>query len=414
MVSEMKEILNQYTQITGTDIEMFISVYYPIAIVEMSLDEMTFEDFDAVQLPILRLFSLGQTKSQDIADLMGLSPNYVYRVLNLLRGYGLIDDNGVTELGSQSLEQEKRITKARTLQIFQVDALNGNLIRIDNTILDSVLIDKKHTNVRIGHLDYLEGITFDSVNQQISQNYGDLIRKKSSILHTNVLAINDVKCLEIKYARSMMIKFCGCNEPIIFTKRINQKERVFSKRFSWQPFSVPDETFRQRYGFGNEIPLSSNFASYYIKNTYELILDQSCGVDFEVVYRALKKVYPFDEAGITFSEFLPSGPIIVNVTENAFPVYRSWIIEFLLDIQRYGEYLITNEHLYGRLIIIRPTTKKINKVANRLSEIVKTKGRSYVSQILRDNLQDFESIGETLIDKLAEELEKLKNSDVDN
>jgi hypothetical protein len=53
MIFSLKEIRSKYKLIATSDIEMLASVYYPVAILEMNVDEITFEDFDSVQLAVL-------------------------------------------------------------------------------------------------------------------------------------------------------------------------------------------------------------------------------------------------------------------------------------------------------------------------------------------------------------------------
>ena len=61
-MNALDDIHEKYKMLPSTDIEKFAPVYYPIAIIEMNLDEMTFEDFESVQFSILNLFSLGITR----------------------------------------------------------------------------------------------------------------------------------------------------------------------------------------------------------------------------------------------------------------------------------------------------------------------------------------------------------------
>ena len=49
-LNALHEIKEKYKQLPSTDIMKFAAVYYPIAIIEMNLEEMTFEDFETVQL----------------------------------------------------------------------------------------------------------------------------------------------------------------------------------------------------------------------------------------------------------------------------------------------------------------------------------------------------------------------------
>ena len=119
VLDALDSIRDKYKKLPVADIEKFAPVYYPIAIVEMNLDEMTFEDFESVQFAILNLVSLGITDYKVVADTLGLSSNYVFKVFRLLAGYGHMDEKGITKLGMESITTGKKIVKAQVWQKFQ-------------------------------------------------------------------------------------------------------------------------------------------------------------------------------------------------------------------------------------------------------------------------------------------------------
>ena len=112
----LERILDQNPQIVISRIELFTEVYYPIAILEIEMNETTFEDFDLIPLSILRFVDAGVTTAGEIAGLMGLSPGYVQKLLDLLMGYGYLGGNGLTPLGAKSLEMEKKISRNKVRQ----------------------------------------------------------------------------------------------------------------------------------------------------------------------------------------------------------------------------------------------------------------------------------------------------------
>jgi hypothetical protein len=100
------------------------------------------------------MISLGITDHVVLAETLGLSPNYVFKIIRLLNGYGHLDGNGITELGRDSIKRGQKVIKAQVWQKFQIDALNGTLLKVDQTITDNMLNDKDQTNIAIGHLDF--------------------------------------------------------------------------------------------------------------------------------------------------------------------------------------------------------------------------------------------------------------------
>ena len=122
---DLTDIMIQYPKITYNYIERFAPIYYPIAMIEVDLNERSFEDFEAIQLIVLKLYALGLNTPEKIANAAGLNSNYVRRMLKVLAGYGHIADGKVTELGKESITKGKKIELKRTASRFQVNALNG-------------------------------------------------------------------------------------------------------------------------------------------------------------------------------------------------------------------------------------------------------------------------------------------------
>lgn len=395
----LSNIRSKYKRISASDIELFAPIYYPIAILEMNLDEVTFEDFEAVQLAILRFVSLRQADPTIISDLMGLSSSYVAKVLNLLEVYGHVNDNGITALGIKSLKEEKKIIKSKVWQKFQVDALNGQLITINKTVLENTLNDKNETEIIIGHLNYLDRISVESINEQLqNQDYSNFIKNKYGILNRNVLGINDAKCIEVKYAKCYMLKLVGNNDPIVFANRVNVNKKESKDKYGWQPFSVSDEQIKIRYGFEDEICISTQIAVEYVNSLIELVNERAEKVDMEKeAYNALKKKYPFDNKGLSEFEKSRTGACVVKVNEYAFTTYKNWIPNFLLELQQDGEYLFTNEYLYGRVISIRTTSNLVLELSKLLNAKVLSSDKRKVFDILKDEFKDFEANEDSIL-----------------
>lgn len=406
-LAALDDIHDKYKKLPSTDIEKFAPVYYPIAIVEMNLDEVTFEDFESVQYTILKLVSLGINDHTVIAETLGLSPNYVFKIIRLLNGYGHLDGNGITQLGLDSISSGQKIVKSQVWQKFQLDALNGTLLKIDQAITENMLNDRDQTNITIGHLNYLDGMPVQEISTQLAKsNIGKYVHQKSGIINTNVTNINDVRCIEVRYARCYLMKVRTCDEPIVFAKRYDNSKEDVKERFSWQPFSVKNNLIIEKYGFEKDIPFNSEVARNYVGQLYAMLIERGKKVNLvEEIQYALRKVYHFEAEGVEIAR--TDGVVVptVNINEKAFKVYRTWIINFLIGIQNDGEYLITNEKLYGHVISLRTESLKMLDLAMLLDEKLKKYGKGIVVKRIKDKYKDYEGID--LIDKIEQEISKL-------
>lgn len=407
-MNALDDIHEKYRKLPSTDIEKFAPVYYPIAIIEMNLDEMTFEDFESVQFAILNLVSLGISDYKVIAETLGLSPNYVFKIIRILNGYGHLDDNGITEIGMDSINSGKKIVKSQVWQKFQVDALNGTLLKVEQAVTENILNDRDQTRITIGHLNYLDGMSVEEISSQLTKNNcNTYIKQKSSILNTNVTSINDVRCVEVKYAKCYMMKVRNCDEPIVFAKRYDSNQKEVKERFSWEPFSVKSKVLLDKYGFESDVPFSTDVAKKYVAQLYTMMLERAEKVNLiEEIKYTMNLVYPFDETGVQIVR--TDGVIVptVNIDERAFMKYRTWIINYLIGIQQYGEYLITHERLFGHVISLRTESLLILDVAQLLTDKIENHGKINIVKRLRDKYKDYEG-SENIILLLDKELRKL-------
>lgn len=406
----LEGILSQYPRIHTADIERFAPVYYPIAIIELEMEEQTFEDFAVVQMTVLQLFYLGVTDHKVIAQTLGLSPNYVYKILRLLHGYGHISGGSITLLGLQSLTQKQKVATTTTLQKFQMDALNGTLLKVGQTITDNALSEIKETKRIIGHLDYLDGISTADLSSQLTGSAGEAyLHQKSGILHTNVTAIKNARCVQIQYAKCYLLKPKGQEHPIVFAKRYDKSQKNIKDRFSWQPFSVYSEWFIRRFGFDPDTRISTDQANRYVTDLYNMMLEHSKTIDLiQEVNQAIPHIYPFSSAGLRANTSTGTRVARLSITAPAITQYRGSLVNILMGIHKDEEYLYTNEHLFGHLISLDTDDPKLLYLADLLAQKVEEHGLHALKRELRERLS--ETKGEAnFLDAIVREIQNLDN-----
>jgi len=351
----LRDIRAKYPAIQSQDIQFFSRIYYPIAILEIDMEEKSFEDFEFVQLTVLKLFALGHKEPEVIADLLGLSPNYVHRVLSLLEGYGHIKDSMLTETGRSSVETGKKIITMNVKQKFQADALNINLISLDRTISESLLNDLSETRLYAPHLSYGEGISIKQIEDELLN--ADLSRykkQKGGVLHSNAMRINDVTCEGIKYAESYMMKLKDLSCPLVFTKRYDPSIEEFSKRFSWQPFSIPDLECAQRYGFDINTPIHSENTRITIEKLYNIAVEYANRELDNNADSFLDKICTFNKDNVVLFindiQYDMPKVIYIEVNLKSFDLSDRRLKYLLMDMDDNNEILYTNNYLHGLMV----------------------------------------------------------------
>ncbi len=399
----LADIRERYPRIKTEEIERFAPVYYPVAMVEMLLEEQTFEDFETVHLAVLRLIALGISDYKLIAQTLGLSASYVFKVLHLLNGYGHVSDSGLTELGRESLKQQKKIITTDTLQKFQVDALNGRLLKTQQSVAGNMLNSKDETITMIGHLNYLDGMDSQNLSAQLtSGNCENYLNQKSGVLHTNVRRIKAARCTEIKYAKCYLLKLRGWTHPIIFAKRYNRLSQDLKQRFPWQPFSVQDGTMIQRFGLEPQTPVNTQLATDYVQQLYQMLRAQNTGPKFnleEEVTKAIARSTPFAVNSLDIRLAVTQDRTQVYVPEKAVTKYSTELVNILTGIDRDREYLITTQWLYGHMVSVKTQSPKLGVLARLLSDKIAEHGHKEVTRILRDRFRDQDNDPE-LVEKM--------------
>jgi hypothetical protein len=386
-------IISRYPKIKIPDIELFTPVYYPIALIEMDFDEQSFENFETIQLAVLQFVNSGILDPNVISSSMGIgNPNYIYNVLQLLKGYGHINNVGITDLGKQSLSEEKKITLSRVKQQFQLDALNGTLIEIDQNLISSSIKSSNETEGFIGHLNYIDGIQEEYIEKQLRSRGFDHFKKyKSTILNSNVLQIHNMYCIGMQYAKCYLLKLQSVNMPIIIGKRFNSKGATDEDRFFWEPLSIPPQASRF---FLDCHPLNNNSpaADQYIRQLQNLINESAKSIDpLDNVTKTLREW----NSGLTIREqslqiYTNSSLRLANicVEHTDFNKFNGALLG-LLDVLTYSEeYLLTSPKLYGRLVSITTTNKYILYTVSAYRELKKREDSSSIAKEIRTHIAE--------------------------
>ncbi len=395
MVSETKETLyalqairEKYPKIRTFDIERFAPVYYPIAVMEMDLSEQTFEDFETVQLTVLKAYRWGMKNPDIIADSLGLSRGYIENVLRLLTGYGHIENGYVTEVGERSLAAGKKIIVNKTRQRFQTDALNGTLLRLSEKVINNAICEKGETNKYIGHLSYPEGIPESYLIDQLAgEKCSEYLHYRSDILHANVTDISGVRCKELQYAKAYLLKLKSHKAPMVFAKRYDRTVKDINDRFSWQPFSVADDSYIRNLGFYPDTHKSSDYAKKYTESIYSMMLDRSREkpLEAEEALLTLSKALPIAAERVT-PRITSASTASVLLSADSFTRYNGTLFELLNDLGREKGYIVTTKQL-GCVITVAPDAE-LQQAASLLARRVDEKGVKEVRNALKESFSE--------------------------
>lgn len=249
-IAETSPILQDH----GTTV--FQQVYYPILVLEISMEEETFEDMEAVQYHIiealLKLPMAGRNVPSQIAHAFGLSPQYVSKLLKLFRGYGYVDANyKITALGKEVHEKEKEIHRVHIKQLFHYDSLNSYLIRLSYNFDKRMIYKAKDVHKRAIIIpSYQKEEDKDVFCDYVTKLSGnDFIKHNKDILNVNIRSVDDAKCVDRKFIKGYLICNDEISVPLFYTKFFDLTAR-FDQRTIWKPLVVGSEEDKKKLQLG--------------------------------------------------------------------------------------------------------------------------------------------------------------------
>ena len=401
----LQDILFEYPSIPISDIKSFSAVYYPIAIIELDMDQESFENFEMVEYVVLKMIKADIKSPDAIAKSLGLSELYVKKIIRILAGTGQVsysDHIQITPLGIESLNGGRKKTIKRSWQRFQIDALNGTLMKLEQVVDNNALNERSETDRVVGHLDFLEGVSLQTVSDQIAKNnLNNYIKQGSGIVNSNVVKINDAKCMEIKYAKSYLMDVIHCKSPIIFAKRYNVNGTILSERFGWKPFCRSNDDLD--FGF-SDVPVETPKALGYVMNINQLLMDKRKSIDWT------KEIPGFLSQTLSLTDEMyhivgHSDEISYVILDGGgLTVFNNWFLDFLYCIGLHGFYLCTGKYQYGHLTSISTKDTSLLEIGKRLYDVAQKQERK---SLFREIKNKFHNITDNdLLKKIMEFLQE--------
>lgn len=427
--SALEDICVQYPVLGQDIVKRFYPVLYPIALVDIIVCEKTFEDFQSVEEPVLKLISAGIGSPKIIADTLGLSENYITRIVNLFLGNGMVELTGaqmkLTKIGFESLQLHQKIDTIHSGQTVQIDALNGNMLRLENFVEKEVFIDKEKSSGKLMNYTHMSGIDAADIEAKIlGKNTYDYIKKSSGIINSNAEKIEKTEFKELKYASAFYMELTYSDEPIIWSRRYNADYRAeVSERYEWQPFAVTDERTREFFRFGDKISRYEKEQYEYIKQMNNILFEkQKDKFENDVedyhnnIFAAIESILPLDKDNTVVEYGNSERPTIVYLNSDSVIKYKNTFVDVLYCLDCWEKYISTSGQLFGHMIEIRSENKEVLNLAEGISNFI-NQGKGFVERKKRkkklkeyfiDELKDIkdEINANNLIEKLGVLLEE--------
>lgn len=179
----------------------------PISIIDADVKEYVVDEYDSVELLILRLYDVGLRSPADITELTGIDRSMVEKLLFLEKNtYGHInpDTGELTSAGKVTLQENTDIENLFQHALYdvkrelQVDALTGTLIKAEAEILKSKMVNFSDS-IKPNILPKDSVVIDEELNREIHERLQFYIDEGYFSEGNTINGISNMNTKEIKY-----------------------------------------------------------------------------------------------------------------------------------------------------------------------------------------------------------------------
>ena len=223
------------------DVDIFRKFFCPISIIEADVKEYIVDEYDSVELLVLRLCSAGIRDINIINELTGIDIHMLDKVLKTeIYTYGHINPNTGerTEAGKQTLEDNKDIEKLFQHALYdvkreiQADSLTGTIIRAEAEQPKEKMVtfsDRINPNILP-----LEAVVIDSeLEKEITERLQMYIKEGYLTDGNTINEIGNLRSKEIRYRAAFFVKMRKFEYPFIAISYFEKKEE------KWEKYIIP-------------------------------------------------------------------------------------------------------------------------------------------------------------------------------
>lgn len=286
-----KQFLSRFDKIP-LKLLYFHTFLCPVAMAEVMVKEHIVEDFEAVELLVLRLYEAGFHSVKEIASLSGMKETVIERALNNeVMVYRHIDNESgaITNMGRKTLEENENGNAVShiiydTPRRMQIEAATGTVIpgylEEDVKYMKQILEERVDGVVPVQSVNFDEELRNEINSRLLEYKHMDILNEGDTIV-----SIDKLHTTQIFYRWAYLAKFEGMTYPMI----------VFSGYKSIDHMNA-NSIKNKKYGERIAIPLSiSETDDMYLKqngiifddvlvrndSAFKYLLDKTSGFNFD-------------------------------------------------------------------------------------------------------------------------------------
>lgn len=207
----------------NNEVEIFCQFFCPISIIEADVKEYIIDEYDSVELLVLRLYSQGIRDVNIIENLTGIDIHMLEKILKTeIYTYGHINPNTgeLTEAGKQTLDDNNDIEKLFQHALYdvkrelQADSLTGTIIKAGAELVKEKMVtysDSIQPNILPQ-----EAVVIDSeLEKEIQERLEKYIKDGYLSDGNTIKKIGNLRSKEIRYRVSYFVKMKNFKYPFV-------------------------------------------------------------------------------------------------------------------------------------------------------------------------------------------------------
>ncbi len=379
---------------------------YPVAVLEVDVMERTREDFSVVEKAILKMIKNGISEPRYIARLLGITESYAEKMKRLLYSNGHIGKAGITELGEESLKEDKSIKLNEAKQKIYVDGIAGNPISIREFINEKVFRSPAKSGSSVPHLEPIDQVETEQLIRSIRANYTDYVDKGEFSLHINVDTITDITFVETKYAIAYYLENAA-GECMIICQCYDSTAKSMKKRTYWRALYSNRLSLLERYGLGGQEVTHDYMSSARVTQMREL-LEEERKTKEEQFLNQVEQLCPFnwEKTQIEIDD-----PVRIVISKDSIGAYNKYILNMLYGLGRQGADYIILGITFGRYAVIESQDEDLLELARRYALVGTSKEKRASIASAVDGLLLSEQGGALFLDVLKKVVESIELDD---
>lgn len=390
------DIIADYPFIKITDIDLIAPVYYPVAEVKIEYGEKSFENFDVIPHLVLELFDIGFTDTYVIGELLSLSKNYIDGIIKGLIADGQISETdgarSITLLGKETLSQGGDIIVKNHAgsQKFEMDALNGRLLKLEEIIDEKSLLELDRVSVDVV-IDPNDSVKMDKQNNEFVKDSRQFIRYNRSVLNVNIDQIDNVEFEKMNYARSFLIRLKdGCimifskNQPYTRYELINgESKKLRNKKIG--VLAINDIASLSLFRNEKDMPVLNRESQDKVDMAIERIIlpsydrtEADALLTTEDIEKVVSSLYDLRNYEIH------TDLCKLIVRADCFNSFDNDLLFFLKEFADDNRFITTSRILRGRYLTVQSDDPLIKEAALKYKAAVDQRGSYEVNQKIKD------------------------------